>query len=74
MEDKYFPNLLNREFSPSTVNTHWVGEITYVKTHQGWSYLACVLDLGSKEIVGWAFSQCRAGKSRITTCDKNAAT
>lgn len=57
MEDKYFPNLLNREFSPSTVNTHWVGDITYVKTHQGWSYLACVLDLGSKEIVGWAFSQ-----------------
>ena len=57
MEDKYFPNILNREFSPSTVNTHWVGDITYVKTHQGWSYLACVLDLASKEIVGWAFSQ-----------------
>lgn len=29
---------------------------TYVRTHQGWSYLACVLDLGSKEIVGWAMS------------------
>ena len=54
--DRYFPNLLNRAFSPKTINTHWVGDITYIKTHQGWSYLACVLDLGSKEIVGWAFS------------------
>ena len=57
LEDKYFPNLLNREFTPNTLNTHWVGDITYIKTHQGWSYLACVLDLGSKEIVGWALSQ-----------------
>ena len=57
LEDKYFPNLLNRKFRPSTLNTHWVGDITYIKTHQGWSYLACVLDLGSKEIVGWALSQ-----------------
>lgn len=56
-EDKYFPNLLNREFRRASVNTHWVGDITYVRTHQGWSYLACVLDLGSKEVVGWAFSQ-----------------
>jgi len=57
LEDKYFPNLLNREFRPCRINTRWVGDITYVKTHQGWSYLACVLDLASKEIVGWAFSQ-----------------
>jgi transposase InsO family protein len=56
-EQKYFPNLLNRQFNPQTVNTHWVGDITFVRTHQGWSYLACVLDLASKEIVGWAFSQ-----------------
>ena len=56
-EQKYFPNLLNRQFNPKTVNTHWVGDITYVRTHQGWSYLACVLDLASKEIVGHAFSQ-----------------
>jgi len=38
-------------------NTHWVGDITYIRTHQGWSYLACVLDLATKEIVGWALSQ-----------------
>jgi putative transposase len=56
-EQKYFPNLLNRQFNPETINTHWVGDITFVRTHQGWSYLASVLDLASKEIVGRAFSQ-----------------
>ena len=50
-------NLLKRQFNPSTLHTHWVGDITYIKTHTGWSYLACVLDLGSREIVGWALSQ-----------------
>ncbi len=50
-------NLLKRQFNPSTLNTHWVGDITYIKTHTGWSYLACVLDLGSREIVGWSLSQ-----------------
>lgn len=54
-EHKYAPNLLKREFYPETHNTHWVGDITYIATHQGWSYLACVLDLSTKEIVGYAF-------------------
>jgi transposase InsO family protein len=39
------------------VNTHWVGDITYIRHHQGWSYLATVLDLGSREIVGYTLSQ-----------------
>lgn len=56
-EHKYAPNLLKRQFNPSSANTHWVGDITYLKTHQGWSYLACVLDLSTKEIVGYALSQ-----------------
>jgi transposase InsO family protein len=47
-------NLLNREFEQQTLNTHWVGDITYIKTYQGWSYLASVLDLSSKQVVGWA--------------------
>ena len=50
-------NLLKRQFNPSTLHTHWVGDITYIKTHVGWSYLACVLDLASREIVGWALSE-----------------
>ncbi len=56
-EHKYAPNLLKRDFYPETHNTHWVGDITYISTHEGWSYLACVLDLSTKEIVGYAMSQ-----------------
>ena len=51
------PNELKRKFNPPQVNTHWVGDITYIRHHQGWSYLATVLDLGSREIVGYALSQ-----------------
>tara|TARA_B110001469_G_C9593567_1_gene294650 strand:- start:34 stop:879 length:846 start_codon:yes stop_codon:yes gene_type:complete len=49
-------NLLDRQFNPEQANRYWVGDITYIRTHQGWSYLACVLDLATKEIVGWAMS------------------
>lgn len=56
-ECRFAPNLLKRRFNPETINSHWVGDITYLKTHQGWSYLACVLDLGTREIVGWALSK-----------------
>lgn len=51
------PNLLKRQFNPTNINTHWVGDITYIRNHQGWSYLATVLDLSTKEIVGYALSQ-----------------
>lgn len=50
-------HLLKRQFNPDSVHTHWVGDITYIKTYTGWSYLACVLDLGSREIMGWALSE-----------------
>jgi len=50
-------NVLERQFNQSKANTHWVGDITYIRNHQGWSYLASVLDLGTKEIVGWALSK-----------------
>ena len=46
-EHKYAQNLLKREFNPDSHNTHWVGDITYIRNHQGWSYLACVLDLST---------------------------
>lgn len=48
------PNLLNREFDVATANTHWVTDITYIKTHEGWLYLATVMDLYSRKIVGWS--------------------
>ena len=39
------------------INTHWVDDITYIKTYQGWRYLASVVDLSSKQVVGWALSK-----------------
>ncbi len=45
-------NLLNRDFNQQKSNTHWVGDITYIKTYQGWSYLASVLDLALRQVVG----------------------
>ena len=53
----YASNVLNRQFKPNTIGTHWVADITFVKTKEGWCYLACVLDLGSREIVGYATSK-----------------
>lgn len=51
------PNLLERRFEPPSINQVWAGDITYVRTVQGWSYLAIVMDLYSRRIVGWAFAQ-----------------
>lgn len=50
-------NLLNRDFHQYNKHTHWVGDMTYIKTYQGWSYLASVLDLATKKVVGWSLSK-----------------
>jgi putative transposase len=50
------PNLLNRNFTATAPNRVWLADITYVETDQGWLYLATVLDLYSRKIVGWAMS------------------
>jgi len=50
------PNRLNREFHASRPNEKWLADITYIPTAEGWLYLAVVLDLFSRKIVGWAFS------------------
>jgi transposase InsO family protein len=51
------PNRLNQDFSATAANTKWVGDITYVDTAQGWLYLAVILDLFSRKVVGWAMSE-----------------
>lgn len=48
------PNLLKRNFSAAAPNKVWVGDITYIWTHEGWMYLATVIDVFSRRIVGWA--------------------
>lgn len=50
------PNLLNQEFFASAPNQKWVSDITYIETAEGWLYLATVLDLFSRKIVGWAMA------------------
>ena len=49
-------NLLDRKFEAALPNQAWVSDITYVRTRQGWLYLAAVMDLFSRKIVGWAMA------------------
>jgi transposase InsO family protein len=51
------PNVLNREFTATRPNEKWLTDITYVPTRQGWLYLAVVLDVYSRLIVGWALDK-----------------
>jgi len=53
---KVAKNLLNRRFRPSNLNQVWAGDITYVPTKEGWLYLAVVMDLYSRKIIGWSMS------------------
>lgn len=48
------PNLLNRDFQADAPNRKWVSDISYIETDEGWLYLATVLDLFSRKIVGWS--------------------
>jgi putative transposase len=50
------PNVLQRQFDAAAPNQAWVGDVTYVPTAQGWLYLAVLLDLFSRRVVGWATS------------------
>ncbi|MPQ71855.1 IS3 family transposase, partial [Pseudomonas sp. MWU12-2323] len=49
-------NMLNRQFDPEAVNKAWVADVTYIRTRSGWLYLAVVLDLFSRKIVGWSMA------------------
>ena len=50
------PHVLARQFEKPLPNQAWVSDITCIRTHSGWLYLAAVLDLHSRKIVGWAMS------------------
>jgi putative transposase len=51
------PNRLNQNFSASAPNQKWVSDFTLIETGEGWLYLAVVLDLFSRKVIGWAMSQ-----------------
>jgi putative transposase len=50
------PDLVERDFNPSEPNRLWAADITYIRTWEGWLYLASVMDLYSRRIVGWALA------------------
>ena len=54
---RFFDNIVNQEFRPDAPNKVWAGDITYIKTVLGWVYLAAVMDLYNKEIIGYAISK-----------------
>ena len=58
-------NHLGRKFEVQTPNTVWAGDITYIPTSQGWLYLAVVLDLASRRVVGWSMGETL--ESRLAT-------
>ena len=51
------PNVLNREFTVSEPDKVWMGDITYIATDEGWLFLAGVIDLFSRQVVGWSLRQ-----------------
>jgi putative transposase len=51
------PNRLDQDFSATVANTKWVSDFTYIDTAEGWLYLAVVLDLFSRKVVGWAMAE-----------------
>jgi putative transposase len=55
--DEVADNLLNQNFNPVALNQVWAGDITYLQTGEGWMYLAIVMDLYSRRIVGWSISK-----------------
>jgi putative transposase len=55
------PNQLQQNFDVEKPNQAWVSDITYIRTHEGWLYLAVVIDLFSRQVIGWSMS------SRIDT-------
>jgi putative transposase len=52
-ESSFAPNLLEQKFDVGAPNKVWASDITYVHTRHGWAFLAAVLDLGSRKVVGW---------------------
>ena len=50
------PNTLNREFEVDTPDRVWAGDITYIRTKTGWCYLAVIIDLHSRLVVGWSLA------------------
>jgi transposase InsO family protein len=65
------PDLVQRNFTPTAPNQVWTGDITYIATDEGWLYLAAVIDLFSRQVVGWSM-QAHMQSSLVTDALKMA--
>ena len=65
------PDLVQRNFTPIAPNQVWTGDITYIATDEGWLYLAAVIDLFSRQVVGWSM-QAHMQSSLVTDALKMA--
>ena len=65
------PNLLNRQFTVQQINQVWASDITYIRTSQGFMYLAVILDLYSRRVVGWSMRS-RLGADLVSAALKQA--
>src|SRR3954463_6425807 len=63
------PNLLDRQFTVEAPNTVWLADISYIWTREGWLYLAVVLDLFSRQVVGWAMDEQMPQELTLTALD-----
>lgn len=68
-QQKSAPNILSRDFSAPAPNRKWVSDITFIPTREGYLYLATVLDIYSRAIVGWAMSHRINGELVLSALD-----
>lgn len=64
------PNVLDQDFEVAEIDTVWSGDITYVPTREGWLYLAILLDLASRYVVGWATSESLEDELTLAALDR----
>jgi len=63
------PNVLGQNFEASGPNERWAGDVTYLRIPDGWLYLAVILDLFSRRVVGWALSPCNDRRLALRALD-----
>jgi putative transposase len=75
------PNTLDRDFTATAPNQKWVSDITYLWTEKGWLYLAVIIDLFSRKVVGWSIDStmtaelvCKAHSQAVRHRDTDAST
>lgn len=65
-QNPIYENVLNRDFKTTAINQKWAGDITYIQTDEGWLYLAVIIDIHSRAVIGWAMNK-RINKQLV--CD-----